>query len=782
MGAEGQSAAIDRPAGDGGAASLERLVPRSLLSRAGAAFRGEIEAEQERWFLWIAVAFGTGCALYFAASFEPPLWALILGAGATLLVHHFVRRIGLWGLVTGFVLAVALGAVVAKLRTEYMRAPVLTRPVSGVTVHGWVELVEPRPTRGQRVTIQVVSMDRLPHEEWPWRVRVRTTQEDKTLVPGMAVRVRATLAGPQPPSMPSDFDFGRYSWYNALGGIGLASGPIVVEEATAKPPFTLVLKAGNESIRYWITRKIMTALPGETGAIAAALITGERGGISDATNNAYRDSGLFHILSISGLHMVVMAGAIFTLIRVVLAAIAPIALNFTIKKWAAGGALVGALGYLLMSGSSFATVRSYLMISIMFLAVMLDRNAVALRNVALSALLILLLFPESVFDPGFQMSYAAVTGLISIYEAIKRRAEQRARPRDEGGVIATGVAHFSGIMTSTVIASAAVAPFGIYHFHNTQLLAMLANLVALPLCDIYVMPLALAVLIALPFGLEYWPLVAMGWGIDGMTYVARGVAALPGSVVRIPSIPTASFLLMIVGGLWVLLWSRNWRLLGFLPIVAGLLWTPSRQRPDMIVSRDGTTVAVRGPDGLLSAVAVRGGMFELARWLEYDGDSRSAKDVAAAKGFTCDALGCVARSNGKDIAILASAAALRDHCADAAVIVMRFLAPAGCKGELHSGAHYAGPLIIDPLASRNGNGHVLVFTAAGIEVKTVEASRGLRPWTRAALLADAVSRRRQDDLDTGRLPRETNVPFATTPADGVPEPDDDVLPRRGAFP
>ena len=348
-------------------------------------------------------------------------------------------------------------------------------------------------------------------------------------------------------------------------------------------------------------------------------------------------------------------------------------------------------------------------------------------------------------------------------------------------MIATGVAHFSGIITSTLIASAAVAPFGIYHFHNTQLLAMLANLVALPLCDIYVMPLALAVLIALPFGLEYWPLLAMGWGIDGMTYIARAVAALPGSVVRIPSIPTASFLLMVCGGLWVLLWSRRWRLLGFLPIVAGLLWTPSRARPDMIVSRDGTTVAVRGADGRLSAVAVRGGMFELARWLEYDGDSRPAKDVAASQGFVCDALGCVTRSGGHEIAILAGAAALRDHCATASVIVLRFLAPRGCDSARPAGDTKPTMIAIDPAASRAGNGHVLYFGAGGIAVHTVESARGLRPWTRASLLADTALRRQDADLDSGRPPPETNVPFATTPPDGDTEPDDDGPRRRGAF-
>ena len=781
MAGEGQSAAMsagpDRATG-----SVPNLLRLSLPTRVVALVKVEIEAEQERWFLWVAVAFGTGIALYFGASIEPPLWMLALGAATALLIHGFARRIGLWGLASGFVLAMALGSCAGKLRTEYMRAPVLTRQIGTVQVKGWVELVEPRPNRGQRVTIKVHSMERLPRDEWPWRVRVVTRAADDKLAPGQFVRVRATLAGPQAPSLPGDFDFGRYSWFNALGGTGLAAGPIVAEDNDAAPPFTLRLKATNERIRYWITRRIMDGLPGETGAIAAALITGERGGISDATNNAYRDSGLFHILSISGLHMVVMAGAIFALIRITLAAFAPIALNYQIKKWAAGGALVGALAYLLMSGSSFATVRSYLMISIMFLAVMLDRKAVSLRNVALSALVILIAFPESIFDPGFQMSYAAVTGLISVYELIRLRAEHGPRAHRQTGPISAGISQLTGSITSTVIASVAVAPFGIYHFHNTQLMAMLANLVALPLCDLYVMPLALATLIALPFGLEQWPLMAAGWGIDGMTYIARVVAALPVSVVRIPSIPTVSFLLMIVGGLWVLLWSRPWRLLGLLPIALGLFWSPGKQKPDMIVSRDGTTVAVRGVDGRLSAVAVRGGLFELSRWLEADGDPRRAQDVATAKGFSCDALGCVVRSGAHEVAILSSAAALRDHCSTAAVIVMRFLAPRGCGGRETAPIRRPAVITIDPATSRAYNGHILYFHPDRVEVQTVEAARGNRPWTRASLLADAALRRQEADLDSGRPPRETDVPFASAPIDPPIEADDDARPTRGAFP
>ena len=252
-----------------------------------------------------------------------------------------------------------------------------------------------------------------------------------------------------------------------------------------------------QRVRQAIGARIAAALPGETGAIATALITGERGGISEATNDAFRDSGILHILSISGFHMAIMAGSVFFLVRLGLALFPSIALRYPIKKWAAAAAMLAGFAYLLISGAAFATVRSAIMISIMFLAVLLDRPALALRNVILAATLILVLFPESLFDVGFQMSFAAVLALVSVYEALRTR-DLWARLMEH--TASRLVVFFAGIVLSTLIASAAVAPFAAYHFHKSQQYAVIANLIALPVCNVLVMPAALAALIAMPLG------------------------------------------------------------------------------------------------------------------------------------------------------------------------------------------------------------------------------------------------------------------------------------------
>jgi competence protein ComEC len=688
--------------------------------------KAEVEAEQERWFLWLPVMFGLGIAGYFFTSEEPAvvsLWALVLFA---VVLHSFGQRAGLWTLVSSALLAVSLGAVSAKLRTDRIAAPVLPRQMGPVDVSGWIERVEPRAGRGQRLTLLVISLGELSLEARPQRVRVRTTVEDPGLKAGQAVTLKASLGPPPWPAAPGDFDFGRLAWFSGLGGFGVVHGTVQRLEPTPTPPLSIRIVAPIESLRQAIRARIISALPGETGEIATALITGERGGISEATNQAYRDSGLFHILSISGLHMVIMAGAVFYLLRLGLAAVPSLALQYPIKKWAAAGAIIGAFGYLLISGAAVATVRSYVMITIMFAAVMLDRPALALRNVALAALLILIAAPENLLDAGFQMSFAAVVGLVSAYEYMRGRrlAESRSTHDEQRGPFAHGLRFLGEIMLTTVIASLVVAPFGIYHFHNTQLLAMIGNLFAIPICNIIVMPAALGVLVALPFGWEVLPLWVMGLGIDAMAGVARWVGALPGAVIKVPAIPTVTFALIVAGGLWLLLWQRPWRALGLVPIALGIGFGPTLARPDILIGRDGTTVAMRGADGRLSALAARGSAFELARWLELDGDRRTPAVVADGHVFRCDQIGCRAQVAGKSLAVAMSPAVLRDECVKADVLVLRFLAPRACQS-----AQRPGQVLIDPEQLSRAGAHAVYLRGGTVRVDTVFDARGRRPWS-----------------------------------------------------
>ncbi|HWK39410.1 MAG TPA: ComEC/Rec2 family competence protein [Hyphomicrobium sp.] len=695
-------------AGAGGGGVLAGLVRR-------------LEAEQERWFYWLPVLIGCGIGLYFALPSEPYIAAAVAPAACMLAWRAAVGRpiSILAGLLIAAFLAAALGFALAKLRVEFVRAPVLTKQLNAADVRGWVELVEPRPKRGQRLTLRVASIGSLAADATPVRVRITTVRAVPELAPGSFVRLRATLMPPSAPAMPGDYDFGRQAWFRSLGAVGYTLSRPQIEENTQEAlPLDLRLWARVERVRQEIGARIAEALPGERGAIATALITGERGGISEATNDAFRDSGIVHILSISGLHMAIMAGAVFFSVRFLLALFPAIALRYPIKKWAAAAAMVGALCYLLISGGAFATVRSAIMVTIMFFAVLLDRPALALRNVVLTAAIILIVYPESLLDVGFQMSFAAVLALVSIYEALQARPAWLTAMRRSGMRVAI---FFGGIVLSTLIASAAVAPFSAYHFHQSQQYAVLANLVALPVCDIIVMPAALAALVVMPLGLEVIPLSVMGWGIDAMVWVAFRVAELPGAVINVPAIPTIAFLLMVAGGLWLVLWQTRWRLAGFAVIAAGIALAPTLRMPDLLIGRDGALVAVRGAGGELSAIGASRSSFELQRWVEHDGWRSGIETAVRGATFNCDGIACAATVSGIPLAVVRHPAAFAEDCRRAGILVSELVSPRDCTGP---------KTVVDFFAARRQGAHAIYIDPDGtIRVETVAGVRGMRPWS-----------------------------------------------------
>ena len=688
---------------------------RSPSARLGIA----LEVERERWFYWIPVALGAGIATYFALPNEPPPAVAALLVAAAVGLRMALPRTTLLSLATGVVVIFAAGFALISMRATLVAGPVLQQRMGPVEVYGFVEMVEPREGRGERITLRIAKLGQLDRVSTPLRARIRTMKRLDGLAAGDAIIVRAHLAPPAGPALPGGFDFARHAYFSGIGAVGYAL-TLPVRDASAGPvPLELRLSASVQRLRQAIGARVDRVLTGEPAAIAKALITGERGGISEATNTAYRDSGLFHILSISGLHMAVMGGAVFFSVRLLLALFPAVALRYPVKKWAALAAAFGSLCYLAISGTSFATVRSFIMISIMFLAVLLDRPAVALRNVALSALVILVLFPESVLDVGFQMSFAAVVALVAAYEAVRDRLQ--GPRRTQLGLPMKTMLFFGGIILSTLVASAAVTPFAIYHFHKSQQFAILANLLAIPICNLIVMPAALATLVAMPLGLEAGPLWLMGLGIDAMSWTARQVAALPGAVGYLPAIPSAAFALMVAGGLWLLLWHARWRFLGLAAIAGGLALAPLAPRPDVLIGRDGALIAVRTQTGRLTALVAPQSRFELSRWLEHDGDSRPLAEVYAAGGMTCDGLGCMTNVKGARVAVARHPAAIGDDCRQADLVVLAMPAPKGCTEPA---------AIVDFFAARTGGTHAVYISGPRqFRIETVAGTRGTRPWS-----------------------------------------------------
>ncbi|HSR56480.1 MAG TPA: ComEC/Rec2 family competence protein, partial [Alphaproteobacteria bacterium] len=426
-------------------------------------------------------------------------------------------------------------------------------------------------------------------------------------------------------------------------------------------------------LRARLFARITRALPGSSGGIAAALMTGERGRIPEETMEAMRAAGLAHLLAISGLHIGLVTGILFFGLRALLALFPGLALNWPIKKWAAGAALAGGFAYMLLTGATVPTQRVFLMAALVLGAVMLDRSALNMRLVAFAAMVILLIAPASLTGPSFQMSFAAVAALIAGYEVLRG---PMSRLVADGGVSRRGLAYIAGVGITTLIAGLATAPFALYHFNRFAVFGLAANLGAVPLTAFWIMPFAVLAYLLMPFGLESLALQPMGLGISWVIAIAEAISSSPGASLHVPTMPIWGLGLITIGGLWLILWRRPWRLAGLAGIVAGLLSIAAAPAPDLLISGDGRSLAIRDPNGALIFADSGGSRFQRDIWLRRSGlagEAEQKRDPGTIphgpdlKGegdrvLRCDSLACIAKVKGRIVSVIRNPGAAREDC------------------------------------------------------------------------------------------------------------------------
>jgi len=693
----------------------------------------ELLNERERWPLWLPVAMGTGIAIYFALPIEPPdSWAVaaMLSAVASGFAVHGSQRVAIRvGL--SVLAAVSLGFAIVKVRTELVAAPILSHRVGPLGIDGRIEHAELRG-KGYRIILGHLHIHRLSVFEIPARVRISLKAGTTLPTPGSWWHVTAVLMPPPAPAAPGAYDFGRAAYFMRLGAVGYAYGRLTRiekgDDASLLEQVSLVV----ERLRAQITERIHSVLPGSTGGIVSALITGNRSAISEDDEEALRDAGLAHVLAIAGLHMALVGLGLFWVVRAALAAVPAIDLRWPTKKLAAVAALFSSAFYLTISGGTSASTRAFVMLAMMLLSILVDRPALSMRSLALAATIILVLGPESILEPGFQMSFAAVMSLVAVAEweaSLKTRggdaSPSRLRPVRR---------YLRGIAVTSLVGSLATIPFAIFHFNRATHYAVLGNLLAMPVMGFVVMPFAALSVLLMPVGLDAGPLHITAWGVAFMLAVGRWVSDLPGAVSVMPSWPTAALLLVSLGGLWMGLWRRRWRWLGVLPFLAGLAfgyWSPS---PDILVDRDGATVAVRVPDGTLKLLRPAKDSYSADEWLKRDGDTRVAEDAlaGASDGVLCDSLGCIATAHGRaKVAEVFRPEALAEDCADADIVISKARLRNNCTGP---------QLVIDPGAMARSNGYA-IWLGTPIRWQTVEQFRGNRPWSAQEPLQKSQYRR-----------------------------------------
>ena len=631
-----------------------------------------LERERAQLPLWFAAAFGAGIAAWLWLP-DPRQWAafiiVTLGIAATAVAVGRGRS-GRALLLGGLAMAAGCGLVWA--RAELVAAPRLERPLV-TTFEARIERMEVRAAKGDLRLTLAVATSALPPT-------VRVSLPDRDVPPGLGdgatVRLRARLQPPPPMALPGSHDFARDLWFQGIGGVGRAIGPVEVLKPSPG--------GGLDALRDRLGRHIRDQLPGPSGGIATALATGDQAAVSEEDAEAMRRSGLAHLLSVSGLHIAAVVGAAMLFALKLLALSERLALRFNLVLVAAGvGALAG-VAYTLLTGMQVPTVRACIAALLVLGGIALGRDAISLRLVAVGALVVLLFRPEALAGASFQMSFAAVTAIIALHHWPPIR--NWLAPREEGWPSRLVRGTFGLLLTGLVV-EIALMPFALYHFHRAGLYGVAANMIAIPLTTFVIMPLEAAALLldGVGLGAPFW--AAAGWAIDAMLDLAHRIGSADGSVAMLPTMPRWAFALMICGGLWLCLWAGRTRRWGLLPFAAGALGSAMAPVPGLLITGEGQHLALVRDDGVPVLLRSRTGDFVrdlMSEASAYDGNPLPLEEQRFAR---CSRDACVAdlAEGARAWRLLAIRSreridwlALTRACADADIVVADRRLPRGC--------------------------------------------------------------------------------------------------------
>lgn len=749
------------------AAAMGRLTRHLAARRPGAGlildwFRAgwRREIEQRRLFPWLAVAFGGGILVYFLGTQGTPSLLAPLAAAALLAATTpflVARPFGLALVLAAMAALLGFGAAAARVRS--VDGPILARTTIGPLL-GTIEGLDERE-QGARLIIRVESFGTLGAQVRPVRVRV-SYRKANTLKPGDRIAATARLLPPPEAARPGGYDFARDAFFREIGAVGSLVGKVALRPSAEPADWQVRLAAAVDVARNALTRRITDANGGQAGAVAAALVTGKRGLISPETNDILRAAGIYHVVSISGLHMVLAAGVVFWLVRALLAVVPFAALHWPIKKIAAAVAMVGVTAYCVFSGWDIAAERSLIMTLVMLGAILVDRPALSMRNLAIAALIALAREPDGLLGPSFQMSFGAVAGLIACAPLIAGRALQRDAAGPLPRIFALVTTAVIGTLATTLVAQIATAPFATYHFQTVQPFGLVGNALTLPLVSLAVMPSAVLGILAYPFALDQPVWWAMGLAVRGMLAISTWIAGFGHAVVVVPAFGTGALGLLAVALIVLTLPASSLRWLGLIPAAIGLACAAAPDRYDIYIDREGAGAAIRERNGRLATLG-RPPPFVLAQWLKADGDDRRVQEITGYQGSRCDGLGCTLTTpDGRVLALITDKRALGEDCARATILITRQSAPAGC----------AAPIVVDRDFLGSHGATAIRFTRDGPTLVTAKHPGDVVPW-RATPSPPSSEQ-------TG--PRQQPSPPSATALPEIPERTDDPLDPAGEQP
>jgi len=707
----GASDLFDVPHREPGAGARRRIAELSLRLEALA------DLERDQLPLWLPVGLILGTSAWFVLPDRESWIAFLLVAFAAMLGLLAAAPHARWARALAiFALAAALGCLNIWWKAERVAAPVLER-ARLATFAGAIESAQRLPAR-EAVRLLVATDG----AALPPRVRVNVDQAKATeaLQPGARVAIRAWLMPPAPAAVPGAYDFSRAAWFQRIGATGRA-----LDVAVTAPPAAQGWQARLAVWRQRLADHVRSRLPAGEGGIAAALATGDQGGIPEEDAEAMRRSGLAHLLSVSGLHLTAVVGAVMLLTLKLLALSPLLALRFRLVLVAAAAGALAGIAYTLLTGAEVPTVRACIAALLVLAGVAIGREALTLRLLAVGALVVLVLWPETLVGPSFQLSFAAIMAIVALHE--HPRVQKLLARRDEPLHAKAGRFLLALILTGLAV-EIALTPIALFHFHRAGLYGAFANIVAIPLTTFVVMPIeALALLFDLAgLGAPFWWLAGQALGL--LLGLAHAAANAPGAVAMLPTMPAGAFALIVAGGLWICLWRSRVRRWGLAAAAAGALWAVATPAPDLLVTGDGRHLALRSASGELAILRGRAGDYVRSLLSEGSGEEDSFLPLEDLPGAACSEDLCAADivRAGRRWRLLATRSsryvelpAFARACAEADIVVSDRRLPRSCVPRWLKADR--------ALLARTGG--LAVRLGAGASVETVAAAAGRHPWT-----------------------------------------------------
>lgn len=558
--------------------------------------------ETSRWGLWLPVLFSFGIGFYFSLSFEPSKWFTLLFFELLLVLIFLYRRNYTKLFIIGNVFVIVFGFSFASVHSYYISRQVFPpEKEEQLYLKAKISKIEYNYQGKQRLYIE--NIRNFDDKDIKGIYRLTIMSENKSLKNGDCVEMVANIGKVTKPFIVGGYMPNKQTFFEKISATGYVSSRVLPIECENKTNMTSSFVNYINNLRKKYDTEINAVLEKDVASVVSAIAVGERGGISVSLNEQYRDSGLAHFLSISGLHMSMLTGLMFFFMRFIFSLLPWFVSRFDSKKISAVVAMVLSFGYLLISGMEIPAQRAFIMTTIVLLGVLLDRTAISMRVIAIAAFCILIFSPEALLSPSFQMSFSATVALIAFYEHYALKIRRFVVGED--GIYNSFItkmfkiflAYMLGILLTDLVASVTTSVFAVHNFNRLSIYTTIGNLLSGPIIGFVIMPFLLFSILLLPFGLAEIPLKITGFGVSLVNDITRDVSSLPNASILLPSFSSFGLVLMSIGGLWLCIWQQKWRRWGLLFIVLGFSSVFWQRIPDILINEEKTVVAVKDVSG-----------------------------------------------------------------------------------------------------------------------------------------------------------------------------------------